>query len=387
MRRAAPVRRSRIGVKAAEPTASGLAEAGLLFGCIAMACSCAAASPPERRETGQRSHQAREVGGLFEFANYRPGGKQPAAGLNNPSVRGASVWVKWVDVEAEGGNCDWSVMDGLVRPWKAAGKKVVLRVDTSPCGRRSSVPPWVRGAGARVLTHPQTGEVFPVYWDRVFLNKWCALVEAFGERYDNDPNVEFVQIGGVGWFGEMLLPRQAAARRFASLKNEWLDAGYSRAVYIKTYKLVLDAFLDAFPSKPIAIMLGHPMNDATIGEEIARYAVSRYGSRVYLQNNSLGAINGRTKKADLAGWPHWAGSYGAIYKEHRDNTRIVLEMIYSVTSGKSPWGETGSLADAVDVAIFHRADYLFVWQEDIANPDLDVQRTLDYAASKIGRGQ
>ena len=355
-----------------------------MLGCIAVVCSVAAASPPGRGADDEDKREMLEVGGVFEFANYRPGGKQTAAGVDNPSVRGTTVWVKWVDVEKEEGKRDWSVIDRLVRPWTAAGKKVVLRVGTSPCGRRPSVPQWVRDAGARVVTHPETGEVFPVYWDRVFLEKWCALVRVFGERYNKNPNVEFVQIAGVGWFGEMLLPRQGAAGRFASLKDEWLKAGYSRAVYTTAYKRVLDTFLAAFPGKPVAIMLGHPMNDATIGEEIAEYAIGRYGSNVYLQNNSLGAINGRTKKTDLAGWPHWASGYGAIYKKHRANTRIVLEMIYSVTSGKCPWGETGSLGDAVDVAIEHEADYLFVWKEDVANPDPGVQRTLDYAASKIG---
>ena len=182
----------------------------------------------------------------------------------------------------------------------------------------------------------------------------------------------------------MLLPRQAANVRFASLKNEWLEAGYSRSVYLRTYKRVLDTYLAAFPSKPIAIMLGYPMDDATISEQIAEYSIGRRGSRVYLQNNSLGAINGRAKKMDLAGWPHWASGYATIYKKHRANTRIVLEMIYSVTTGKSPWGATGSLADAVDVALKHQADYLFIWKEDIANPDPDVQRLLSYAASKIG---
>lgn len=352
--------------------------------CVAMACLSGAASTPGTLWAGETNRELQRVGGLFEFANYQPGGKQTAAGVDNPNVRGGTVWVKWIDVELEENKYDWSVVDRLAGPWTAAGKRIVLRVGTSPCGRRSSVPQWVRDAGACVLTHPETGEVFPVYWDRVFLDKWCAFVRAFGERYDKDPNVEFVQIAGVGWFGEMLLPRQTASGRFASLKDEWFEAGYSRAIYLKTYKRVLDTYLEAFPSKPIAIMLGYPMDDGTISEEIAEYAIGRYASRVYLQNNSLGAINGRTKKTDLAGWPHWASGYAAIYKKHRANTRIVLEMIYSVTSGNSPWGQTGSLADAVDVALKHQADYLFIWKEDIANPDPDVQRILDHAASKIG---
>jgi hypothetical protein len=222
-----------------------------------------------------------------------------------------------------------------------------------------------------------------VYWDPVFLDQWCNFVRTFGKRYDTDPNVEFVQIAGVGWFGEMLLPRQATTGRFVSLKNDWLDAGYSRATYLKSYKRVLDTYLAVFPSKPIAIMLGHPMDDSTIGTEIAKYAVAKYGSRVYLQNNSLGAINGRTKKADLAGWPHWAEEYAAIYKRHCSNTRIVLEMIYSLTSGTSPWGPTGTLTEAIDVAFEHQADYLFLWQEDIANPDPEVQRIIRFAASKF----
>jgi hypothetical protein len=218
------------------------------------------AHPRERfvSSSGQTTQQRVPMhgGGIFEFTNYLPRGRQTPGSTDNPYVRGGHVWVKWSDVEPTKGLCEWRVIDRIAGEWTKMGKRVVLRVGTSPCSRVwAGVPDWVREAGAKMLTHPQTGEVFPVYWDPVYQEKWCRFVRAFAKRYDDDPNVEFVQIGGVGWFGEMMLARQAATGQFASLKDEWREAGYTADRYVKTYRKVLDTYLAEFQHKPVGIWL------------------------------------------------------------------------------------------------------------------------------------
>ena len=42
-----------------------------------------------------------KAGGLFEFANYRPGGRQTVAGVDDAAVYGGTVWAKWIDIEME----------------------------------------------------------------------------------------------------------------------------------------------------------------------------------------------------------------------------------------------------------------------------------------------
>jgi len=87
----------------------------------------------------------------------------------------------------------------------------------------------------------------------------------------------------------------------------------------------------------------------------------------------------------LKGWGPAARSYEQIYEKYHDVTKIVLEMVYSVTErDKCSWCKVSSLREAVDVAFKHHASYLIVWKEDIANLNPNFQNALKYAASHIG---
>ena len=133
---------------------------------------------------------------------------------------------------------------------------------------------WVFKAGAKKIVHPQINEVFPVYWDPIYLEKWCNFVKAFGEKYDDDPNVEFIQIGRTGWFGEMILGRTWKSGDIVGIREEWLNAGFTKDAYVEAYKKVLDAYIEDFQNKSVSIMLGNPMGDYDVKVEIVDYAVS-----------------------------------------------------------------------------------------------------------------
>ena len=98
-----------------------VADTALVLVLLAAASACGAAPAPGGEATEEGKQGMQSGGGLYEFANYEPGGVQDAAGVNNPNVRGTAIWVKWVDIEEREGERDWTVMDRLAAPWKAAG--------------------------------------------------------------------------------------------------------------------------------------------------------------------------------------------------------------------------------------------------------------------------
>ena len=127
-------------------------------------------------------------------------------------------------------------------------------------------------------------------------------------------------------------------------------------------------------------MVGYPLKDKHLAAEIVDYAVSTYPGRILLQNNGLGGMSGG--KADISNGPNAAVLHD-IYDTYRDRAKIVLETIYSLTTGTCPWGDVGSLPECVEIAIAEGASYLLVWKEDVACPDPKVQAALLRAASHV----
>lgn len=191
----------------------------------------------EDRTTSQRQRMK-----VFEFIEEKGRPLAP----ENPAISGGNPWLKWCDCEPTEGQYCWTRMDEAIAVWSALGKKAIIRVDTSPYWLSSEgTPQWVFDAGAGHIEHPTTGEVFPVYWDPVYLRKWANFVRAFGSRYDSNRNIEFVQTGGAGWFGEMHLGRTWSKRGLQSLEPQWRAAGYTPTTYAKACRFIIDRFMES----------------------------------------------------------------------------------------------------------------------------------------------
>ncbi len=122
--------------------------------------------------------------------------------------------VTWAQLEPEEGKFNWTLLDTPAQRWIDAGKYCSFRVSCHETGLRYATPKWVRDAGARgynidVSGKPgrritaKEGDTWePAYDDPVFLEKLENFIRAMAERYDNNPNVAFIDIGSFGTWGE-----------------------------------------------------------------------------------------------------------------------------------------------------------------------------------------
>jgi len=108
------------------------------------------------------------------------------------------------------------LLDTPAQRWIDAGKQCSFRVSCEESGLRHATPKWVKDAGAkgynldytnesrgRSLIPNLEGDVWqPAYDDPIFLEKLENFLKVMAERYDNNPNVAFVDIGSFGCWGE-----------------------------------------------------------------------------------------------------------------------------------------------------------------------------------------
>lgn len=125
-------------------------------------------------------------------------------GLNHIYLR-----LAWSYLEPIEGEFHWDVIDRIIGPWVSKGYKIAFRVTCKESAKDQTyaTPKWVMEAGVK-------GEYFkniwtgkwdnwePDYGDPIFLEKLENFHKAFAERYDNQPWVEYIDIGSSGDWGE-----------------------------------------------------------------------------------------------------------------------------------------------------------------------------------------
>jgi hypothetical protein len=219
------------------------------------------------------------------------------------------VRFNWADAEPEEGNFNWKIIDDVIADWKPRGVAVALRVMT--CNAHSSgyytSPKWLFDAGCKSFEYlvggddPTSGgkrvpRIEPDYADPIYLEKHGAFLKALGARYDGRSDVEFLDIGSYGVWGEWHTQHPAP---------------------LAVRKEIVDLYLRAFRKTPLVFM----SDDA----EVLNYALAHgtgfrrdgVGSPWHEQN-----WIGSKKYAGVAGmaetWKHapvvfeWFGDYAYL---------------------------------------------------------------------------
>ena len=122
-------------------------------------------------------------------------------GLNHLYLR-----FDWGDIEKEEGVLDWSYIDSIMDEWGAKGYRFAFRICTyegsgENDALRYATPKWVYEAGAKGI-ELSGGRLEPVYSDPIYLEKLENFMRAYGAKFNNDPRVEFIDIGSFGTWGE-----------------------------------------------------------------------------------------------------------------------------------------------------------------------------------------
>jgi hypothetical protein len=218
-------------------------------GMLAMACAIAEAvsGATSSLEGGWVRSRFREVDTLL--ANPGQGWmSQQRSPRGEPRFPCSVVYVRfnWADAEPEPGQYNWKVIDDVIAAWKPRHATVAFRVMT--CNAHSSgyyaSPKWLFDAGCNGFEYLKGGDdptsggrriprIEPDYADPIYLSRHGEFIAALGQRYDGSAEVEFLDIGSYGIWGEWHTPHPAP---------------------VLVRKAIVDLYLDAFRRTPLVFM-------------------------------------------------------------------------------------------------------------------------------------
>jgi len=161
----------------------------------------------------------------------------------------------WDELEPREGEYQWDLIDELIAQGRSRGQSLAFRVmamdgddwvahwrERIPKNYR--VPEWFYKLGCRGKEfvdedwgEPGTPPMWePDYSDPIFLEKHENLIAALGERYDGHPDIDHVDLGSLGRWGE------------------W-HCGAVPIPAFEARKRIIDVYLDSFPNTPLLMLI------------------------------------------------------------------------------------------------------------------------------------
>lgn len=159
----------------------------------------------------------------------------------------------WGTLEPEKGQIDYGYLDGVLQETRQSKQKLAFRVmccSSSP--RQPYHPKWLAAMGGKtVVTRYGDGPELevPVLDDPVVVAAHLDFIQRLGARYDGHPDIDHVDLGTVGWWGEWHMSQSTNAPMPTA----------------ETQKKIVDAYLAAFRTTPLLMLIG--------GGEMLKYAV------------------------------------------------------------------------------------------------------------------
>ena len=121
----------------------------------------------------------------------------------------------WAEMEAVQGQYNWRLIDESLQAWGKLGVRIAFRIMTANAHSKGyyCAPKWLFDAGCRSYdyveggTDPTSGgtrikRVEPDYGDPLYLETHSRFLKALARRYDGNPDIEFIDIGSYGIWGE-----------------------------------------------------------------------------------------------------------------------------------------------------------------------------------------
>ena len=296
--------------------------------------------------------------------------------LNNPNVVAVTLRQDWSALEPTEGVFDWTFLDSEVVRVAAAGKKVMLRINT-----QSAKPAWVTAAvqrkGGKFFTFDNNGVTtsIPVFWNGTFLKKKKNMIAALGAHFSANPAVVMV----VASFANAVSEDWNVPHEEEDIAN-WLAVGYTTTKMINTGKQIIDATMAAFPNQTVALAIGGNGNlDLTadyVAENVIANARASWPGRLTAQQNSLATFNPDAPSTDGSIW-------NLIWLSRPEVGAQMLywcfdEPTYRVNGGVPGDPET-ILKASIDKAVGYQLQYVEIYQKDVIN----LPNAISYAKSKL----
>ena len=119
-----------------------------------------------------------------------------------PSTVSYCRWF-WDIFEREEGAYDFSVIDKSIETAKARGQTLAIRVMAFGSPGQPMVPKWYSAKHPmQPIVHKVSKAAFPVHDSKEYLEKYGNLIRECGRRYDGNPQIESMDVGYIGPWGE-----------------------------------------------------------------------------------------------------------------------------------------------------------------------------------------
>jgi len=193
----------------------------------------------------------------------------------------------WGALEPAPGTIDYDFLDKVLMETHQAGQRLAFRVmccSTRP--GRPYHPEWLEGVGGKILNCDYSGTeglLVPDLDDPVVLERHLDFIKRLGERYDGHPDIDHVDLGTVGWWGEWHMSGSQAGK-MPTMANR---------------KRIIDAYFAAFRATPLLMLIG--------GGECLSYAA---GLGAGWRADCLGDMGGFSKT-----WCHMCDAYPKLIPE------------------------------------------------------------------------
>ena len=243
----------------------------------------------------------------------------------------------WEELEPTPGAYDFSPIDEALAEAQAAGQTLAFRVQMVTDVQGG--PAWLRDLGGREFTtehNASQGRRYrvPDLDDPLVLRRHAALIRRLGERYDGHPDIDHIDIGTVGYWGE------------------WHYSGSRPRVpmpSVDTRKAIIDLYFEAFPTTPKLAQLGqtNPQARAVLNHALSRGA----GWRA----DCLGDLGIFSET-----WNHHDDSYRPTLRAVRGDSQWKLAPVAFETCGTmNTWVDRGyDVAGILQFALDHHVTYL-----------------------------
>ena len=212
----------------------------LVLSLLAFGAGCSGA-PTEQERVPEQARKALPAGLFKQVGGLQPG-QNPLGSLNtvSPGQTGISIFVPW-DLCGNDEACLLDAIGVLLDGASAKNLKVALAISDG-----SSTPPAVKARCQLFsFTFRSTPRTMCVAWDAEYLLAKKAFVKAFGARFDAHRALAYVYFTGAcstnGNEGHCRVDQQA-----------YTAAGYTASRLANAYIGIMDAYLEALPTTPIA---------------------------------------------------------------------------------------------------------------------------------------
>ena len=187
----------------------------------------------------------------------------------------------WGQLEPRPGEIDYAFLDGILQQTHAAGQKLAFRVmccSTSP--GRPYHPDWLQDVGGRIIMADYGGRQglpIPDLDDVDVLARHLHFIQRLGDRYDGHSDIDHIDLGTVGWWGEWHMSSSTIAKMPT----------------VEHRRQIMDAYFKAFQKTPLVMLVGD--------QDSLAYATQRGAG---WRADCLGDMGGFSKN-----WCHMCNAY------------------------------------------------------------------------------